>query len=76
VSSRLGYVNTKIAAAIVAASDEVRDGLLDDQFVVDVFQTGSGTSTHTNANEVIATRAAESSISAGGSSAAYIPTIT
>lgn len=43
--------------AIVQAAIEVKDGKLDDHFVVDVFQTGSGTSTNMNANEVIANRA-------------------
>jgi fumarate hydratase class II len=47
------------AKAVGAAADEVVDGKFDDQFVVDVFQTGSGTSTNTNANEVIAHRASE-----------------
>jgi fumarate hydratase class II len=45
--------------AIIAAAREVADGRLDDQFPVDVFQTGSGTSTNMNANEVIANRAIE-----------------
>jgi fumarate hydratase, class II len=44
---------------IRAAADEVMDGDWDDQFPVDIFQTGSGTSTNTNANEVIANRATE-----------------
>lgn len=52
-----GYVPEAIAAAIAAASDEVMEGALDDQFVLDIFQTGSGTSTNTNTNEVIANRA-------------------
>ena len=43
----------------MAAAQEVADGALDDHFVVDIFQTGSGTSTNTNANEVIANRATE-----------------
>ena len=47
------------ASAIEKAAQEVADGRFDDQFVVDVFQTGSGTSTNTNANEVIANRATE-----------------
>jgi len=58
VSGPAGYVDAAKAAAIVTAADEVRDGELDDHFVLDIFQTGSGTSTNTNANEVIATRAA------------------
>jgi len=48
-----------LAEAIVAAAEEVRSGKLDYAFVVDIFQTGSGTSTNMNANEVIATRANE-----------------
>lgn len=47
------------AVAIQTAAQEVADGKWDNQFVVDVFQTGSGTSTHMNANEVIANRATE-----------------
>jgi fumarate hydratase, class II len=54
-----GHVEARVAAAIEQAAGEVRDGLLDAQFPVDVFQTGSGTSTNMNANEVIAHRAAE-----------------
>lgn len=59
ISGKAGYVDAQKAAAIARAADEVRDGELDDQFVLDIFQTGSGTSTNTNANEVIAHRAAE-----------------
>jgi fumarate hydratase class II len=59
VSGPAGYVDPAIADAIARAGDEVRDGVLDGQFVLDVFQTGSGTSTNTNANEVIAHRASE-----------------
>ncbi|MEZ4234752.1 MAG: class II fumarate hydratase [Myxococcota bacterium] len=59
VAGERGLVDADIARAVARAADEVRDGQLDDQFVVDVFQTGSGTSTHTNANEVIANRAGE-----------------
>ncbi|MFB6069227.1 MAG: class II fumarate hydratase [Halobacterium sp.] len=55
----LGLVDDDVADAIVAAADEVIAGDLDDQFPVDVFQTGSGTSSNMNANEVIANRAAE-----------------
>ena len=55
----LGGLEAKTADAIAAAALEVADGRLDDQFVVDVFQTGSGTSSNMNANEVIANRAAE-----------------
>ena len=45
--------------AIVAATQEMIDGTLDDTFVLDIFQTGSGTSTNMNANEVLANRASE-----------------
>jgi fumarate hydratase class II len=55
----LGHLDDETAEAIVAAADEVIAGDLDDQFPVDVFQTGSGTSSNMNANEVIANRAAE-----------------
>ncbi len=55
----LGLIDEKTAEAVVAAADEVIDGEHDDQFPVDVFQTGSGTSTNMNANEVIANRASE-----------------
>ena len=54
-----GYVPDALASAIATAADEVIDGLLDDHFVLDIFQTGSGTSTNTNANEVIANRATQ-----------------
>jgi len=55
----LGLLPRDLAEAIAKAAQEVMDGRLDDQFVVDIFQTGSGTSTNMNANEVIANRAAE-----------------
>ena len=55
----LDLVDDEIADAIVEAADEVIAGEHDDQFPVDVFQTGSGTSSNMNANEVIANRAAE-----------------
>lgn len=54
---RSGHLPEAVAAAVEAAAAEVAEGLHDDQFVLDVFQTGSGTSTNTNANEVIANRA-------------------
>jgi fumarate hydratase class II len=53
----LRLLEPAIGAAIVDASQEVIDGKLDAQFVVDIFQTGSGTSTNMNANEVISNRA-------------------
>jgi len=56
---KAGRLDADKAAAIISAAQEVVDGKLDDQFVVDVFQTGSGTSTNMNANEVIATRAGQ-----------------
>jgi fumarate hydratase class II len=59
VNAELGLLEPRLAEAIVRAAEEVAEGRLDDQFVVDVFQTGSGTSTNMNANEVIANRAAE-----------------
>jgi fumarate hydratase class II len=55
----LGLLDKKVGEAILAASMEVADGKFDGDFVVDVFQTGSGTSTNMNANEVIANRAIE-----------------
>ena len=55
----LDLIDTDTADAIVAAADEVIAGEFDDQFPVDIFQTGSGTSSNMNANEVIANRAAE-----------------
>ena len=59
VNADLGLLDPNIAEAVQQAAREVADGRLDDQFVVDVFQTGSGTSTNMNANEVIASRATE-----------------
>jgi fumarate hydratase class II len=55
----LGKLDRKVADAIAAAGDAVAAGEHDDQFPIDVFQTGSGTSTNTNANEVIATLAGD-----------------
>lgn len=59
VNARLGVLDEDTAAAIAAAAEEVAEGRWDDEFPVDVFQTGSGTSSNMNANEVIATLAAE-----------------
>src|SRR3990167_8648433 len=56
---QLGLLSKKTGNAIVRAAKEVIDGKLDDHFVLDVFQTGSGTSTNMNTNEVIANRANE-----------------
>jgi len=55
----LALLPRRRARAIAAAAQEVVDGKLDDQFPIDVYQTGSATSTNTNANEVIANRATE-----------------
>ncbi|MCA3748976.1 MAG: class II fumarate hydratase, partial [Rubrobacter sp.] len=57
VNCELGLLDERIKDAIVRAAEEVVEGRLDEHFVVDVFQTGSGTSTNMNANEVIANRA-------------------
>ncbi|MBI2756688.1 MAG: class II fumarate hydratase [Chloroflexi bacterium] len=59
VNAELGIVDSAKARAIATAAEEVARGDLDDQFVLDVFQTGSGTSTNMNANEVIGNRATE-----------------
>jgi fumarate hydratase class II len=56
-NAELGVLPRPVADAIVAAADEVIAGAHDDQFPIDVFQTGSGTSSNMNANEVIATLA-------------------
>lgn len=59
VNQEFGDVDKKVADAIKSATQEVIDGKFDQEFVVDIFQTGSGTSTNMNANEVIANRAIE-----------------
>ena len=59
VNHELDLLPEEIADAISRAAEEVIEGQLDDQFPVDVFQTGSGTSTNMNMNEVIASRANE-----------------
>ncbi|MCU4746936.1 MULTISPECIES: class II fumarate hydratase [Streptomyces] len=59
VNVRLGVLDPDIGAAISAAADEVTAGTWDDHFPVDVFQTGSGTSSNMNMNEVLATLATE-----------------
>lgn len=59
VNKRFGDLDASQAAAISKAAREVARGKFDDHFVVDIFQTGSGTSTNMNANEVIASRARE-----------------
>jgi fumarate hydratase class II len=58
-NSELGNLDAAVAEAIAAAAGQVADGAWDDQFVLDIYQTGSGTSTNMNANEVIAHRATE-----------------
>ncbi|HEV8045052.1 MAG TPA: class II fumarate hydratase, partial [Rubrobacter sp.] len=55
----LGGLDENLRDAIVAAAEEVVEGTLDGQFVLDIFQTGSGTSTNMNANEVISNRAVQ-----------------
>ncbi|MGP4019672.1 class II fumarate hydratase [Saccharopolyspora sp. 5N708] len=57
VNGRLGVLDAEVAEAIAAAADEVAEGAHDEHFPIDVFQTGSGTSSNMNANEVIATLA-------------------
>jgi fumarate hydratase class II len=59
VNAKLGFLDAEKKNLIQQAAQEVIDGKLDDQFVVDIFQTGSGTSTNMNTNEVIAGRANE-----------------
>jgi len=59
VNTELGLLDGRLSEAIAQAAQEVADGRFDAEFVVDVFQTGSGTSTNMNANEVIGNRAIE-----------------
>lgn len=59
VHKRLGLLDARRADAIVQACDEVLAGKFDDQFIVDIYQAGAGTSQNMNANEVIANRANE-----------------
>ncbi|HEY1629201.1 MAG TPA: class II fumarate hydratase, partial [Tepidisphaeraceae bacterium] len=59
INHKLGLLDEKRRGLLQQAAQEVIDGKLDSQFVVDIFQTGSGTSTNMNTNEVIATRANE-----------------
>src|SRR2546430_9507236 len=58
-NAALGRLERDVASAIVQAADEIIGGALGDQFVVDVYQAGAGTSHNMNANEVLANRAAE-----------------
>ena len=57
VNAELGLLDADLAERIAAAGDRIAAGEFDDQFPIDVFQTGSGTSTNMNANEVIASLA-------------------
>ncbi|CAN5643312.1 class II fumarate hydratase [soil metagenome] len=59
VNHELGGLDAYLRDAIVAAAEEVVEGTLDKDFVLDIFQTGSGTSTNMNANEVISNRAVQ-----------------
>src|SRR4051794_31931515 len=59
VNAELGKLDADLAERIAAAGDEVAEGRHDDQFPIDVFQTGSGTSSNMNANEVMAALAGE-----------------
>ena len=59
VNAEMGTIGADVAAAIVEAANEVADGRHFDQFPIDVFQTGSGTSTNMNMNEVLANLASE-----------------
>jgi len=78
-NAELGKLDGELAERIGAAADEVAHGRHDDQFPIDVFQTGSGTSTNMNANEVIANLAGEGAhpndhVNMGQSSNDVIPT--
>src|SRR6201990_2653093 len=55
VNAELGLLDAELAEKIAAAGDEIAEGKHDSQFPIDVFQTGSGTSSNMNSNEVIAT---------------------
>lgn len=59
VAAEMGFLDQDLAEAIRTAADEVMAGTHDEHFPLDIFQTGSGTSTNTNANEVIAARATQ-----------------
>jgi fumarate hydratase class II len=59
VNRELGLIDERVALAVMDAAEEVIVGDLDDHFPLDIFQTGSGTSTNMNANEVIANRACQ-----------------
>ncbi|MEE3230647.1 MAG: lyase family protein, partial [Planctomycetota bacterium] len=57
VNNKLGDLDAELAGSVESAALEVAENKLDEHFVVDVYQTGSGTSSNMNANEVIANRA-------------------
>jgi fumarate hydratase class II len=59
VNAKLGLLNERVAAAIVQAADEALQGKFEEEFVLSVWQTGSGTQTNMNVNEVLAHRATE-----------------
>jgi len=71
VNQAAGRLDDKMAGHISAAASEVAEGTLDEEFVLDIFQTGSGTSTNMNANEVIANRASRLMGEAAGSKAVH-----
>jgi fumarate hydratase class II len=82
-NAELGVLSAEVARAIAEASQAVADGAHDDEFPIDVYQTGSGTSSNTNANEVIAHLAGErlgakvhpnDQVNAGQSSNDNVPT--
>jgi fumarate hydratase class II len=73
VNAELGLLDPPLARVIESAAEQVCGGQLDDQFVVDLFQTGSGTSTNMNANEVIAGLANELSTGQRGGKAPVHP---
>ncbi len=77
VNGRMGYLPAERAAAIEAAAEQVVEGVHDGQFPIDIFQTGSGTSTNMNANEVIGRLAGahpNDAVNRGQSSNDVIPT--
>ena len=76
VNAERGLLDRSLADLIVAAADEVLDGRLDDHFPLFVWQTGSGTQTNMNVNEVISNRAIEMAGGSSGRSRRSIPTTT
>ncbi len=73
VNAELGALDPKLAEAIAAAADEIASGRLDDHFPLKIWQTGSGTQSHMNVNEVIANRANENLGGARGAKAPVHP---